>query len=341
MTIEARTARRLSAITGLALVAAVSLAGCAAGSAETSDGLSPISLQTSWLPSVQFSGSYIADDQGYYADEDLDVTILPGGPDVANDAVVAAGNADIGLTNADNVARANAEGADLVIVAAGFQKQPFAILSSPDAPINTPDDLIGTRIGVPSADTALLDTFLSINDIDPGDVTIVPVGFDVAPLVSGEVDSLVAFYTEQPTAYTEATGVDGVTMLVGDYGLDVYAQVYAVRRESLEDPDARDRITRFLRAEIKGWTDAVDDVQKSVDLTVDTYAADGGLSAAQQLAQADLQLDLLVSPDTEVHGLLWISPEGIERNLVTLEALGISGVDESLFDTSVLEGLAN
>lgn len=340
MKTTARALQRVGALTGLALVAAVSLAACAPDSSGSSDELTPITLQTSWLPSVQFSGSYIADDAGYYTDEGLDVTILPGGPDVANDAVIAAGKADIGLTNADNVAKANAEGADLVIVAAGFQKQPFSILSSPDAPLNTPDDLVGARIGVPSADTAIFDTFLSINDIDPSKVDIVPIGFDVAPLVSGEVDGIVAFYTEQPTAYKEATGTDGVNMLIGDYGLDVYAQVYVVQRSTLEDADGRDRVARFLRAEIKGWTDFVDDVQHAVDLTVDKYAVDGGLSATQQLAQATLQLDLLNSADTDEHGLLWISKDGVDRNIATLKALGIQGVDASLFDTSILESLA-
>jgi len=340
MNITARPPRRIAAVTGLALFAALSLAACAQDDGGSSNELAPLTLQTSWLPSVQFSGSYIADDAGYYEDEGLDVTILPGGPDVANDAVIAAGKADIGLTNADNVAKANAEGADLVIVAAGFQKQPFSILSSPDAPLTTPEDLVGARIGVPSADTAIFDTFLSINDIDPASVDIVPIGFDVAPLVSGEVDGLVAFYTEQPTAYEEATGTEGVNMLIGDYGLDVYAQVYVVQRATLEDDGARNRVASFLRAEIKGWTDFVDDVPHAVDLTVNTYAVDGGLSATQQLAQATLQLDLLNSPDTDAHGLLWISQDGVDRNLATLKALGIEGVDASLFDTSILESLA-
>lgn len=337
----AAVATKRTAAAGLVLAAAVSLSACAGDGSDAPNGLSPLTLQTSWLPSVQFSGSYIADDAGYYTDEGLDVTILPGGPDVANDAVVAAGNADIGLTNADNVAKANAEGADLVIVAAGFQQQPFALLSAPDAPIENPEEMVGKRIGVPSADTALLDTFMSINDIDPSDVSVVPVGFDVAPLVSGEVDGLVSFYTEQPTAYKEATGRDGAVMLVGDYGLDVYAQVYAVRRETLEDDEARDRITRFLRAEIKGWDDFVDDVQHAVDLTVDKYAKDGGLSPTQQLAQATLQLDLMSSPDTEAHGLLWISKEGIADNLATITELGIEGADESMFDVSIRESLAD
>jgi ABC-type nitrate/sulfonate/bicarbonate transport system substrate-binding protein len=340
MTSTTHVTKRSLALAAVALVTAVSLSACSAD-AGSSDGADPIKFQTSWLPSVQFSGSYIADAEGYYTDEGLDVTILPGGPDVDNQAAIASGQVDIALSNADFVARTNAEGADLVIVAAGFQQDPFAVLSSPDAPIETPDAMVGKRIGVPTADVAIFDTFMSTNDIDPDDLTIVPVGFDVAPLVSGEVDGLVSFYSEQPTAYKEATGDTGVTMMFGDYGVDVYAQVYVVQRESLEDKKSRDRIERFLSAELKGWTDAVDNVQKAVDLTVGTYAIDGGLSPDQQLAQATLQLDLLNSPETDANGLLWISDEGIERNLATIKALGIEGADASMFDTSIRTSLSN
>lgn len=340
MAFTAHVTKRALALTALALTAAVTLSACSAAD-NPADGADSIKFQTSWLPSVQFSGSYFADSEGYYADEGLDVELLPGGPDVDPQAAIASGQVDIALSNADFIARTNAEGADLVIVAAGFQQDPFAVLSPPDAPIETPEAMIGMRIGVPTADAALFDTFLSVNDIDPAELTIVPVGFDVAPLVSGEVDGLVSFYTEQPTAYKEATGEDGVTMLVGDYGLDVYAQVYVVQRETLENEESRDKIERFLRAELKGWNDSVSDVQKAVDLTVNEYAVDGGLSADQQLAQATLQLDLLSSPDTEANGLLWISEDGIERNLKTIDALGIEGADASLFDTSIRESLSN
>jgi ABC-type nitrate/sulfonate/bicarbonate transport system substrate-binding protein len=344
MTFSLRATTRLAVVTVVSIAMASVLAACSDDSTEGeggSDAAKQFTLQTSWIPSVQFSGSYIADADGYYADEGLDVEILPGGPDVDPLAVVAAGQADIGLSNADFVARANAEGADLVIVAAGFQKNPFAFLSSPDAPIETPDDLVGSKIGVPGGDDAIVNAFLGVNDIAEGEVTKVPVGFDVAPLVSGEVDGLVAFYTEQPPTYKDATGKDGVTLLMGDYGLDVYAQVYAVRRDSLDDPDSREAIENFLRAEIKGWNAYVDDVAHAVDLTVNDYAADGGLSADLQTASANLQLDLLISPDTEENGLLWISDEGIEKNLATIEALGVEGADDSIFDTSILNEVAN
>ncbi|MGD8193122.1 ABC transporter substrate-binding protein [Herbiconiux sp. P18] len=335
-----RARRALLAAAAGALSLAV-LAGCASSSTgSTSDGggePTPLTLQTSWIPLVQFGGSYVADKEGYYTENGVDVDILPGGPDVDSMAAVVSGQADIGMGNADTVARANEQGADLVIVAAGFQKNPLAILSSPDKPIATPADMEGMKIGVPAGDEAAQEALLAANDVDASKVTSVPVGFDVAPLVSGEVDGLWVFYSEQPIAYEEATGKPGTVFLTADYGLDIYAQVYAVTRESLQDDTKRAAIEGFLKGEIKGWQDYVADPTEAVDLTVNDYAKDGGLTVEEQTKQAQLQMDLLVTDETKANGLLTMSADGIAKNVTTLGTLGITGVDDSLFDTSVLD----
>jgi len=332
--------RIAAAVVGGAIVAA-SLVSCSSSAqGEAGDGeLTPLTLQTSWIPLVQFGGSYIADSEGYYEDFGVDVEILPGGPDVDGAAALAAGQVDIAMGNADSIARANAEGADLVIIAAGFQRNPLSILSAPDDPITSPEEMEGKKIGVPSGDEAAQSALIEFNDLDASAIESVPVGFDVAPLVSGEVDGIWVFYSEQPISYEEATGEEGVVFLAADYGLDVYAQVYAVRRETLEDDASRAAIEGFLSGEIKGWQEYVENPDLAVDLTVNEYGADGGLSVENQTRQAELQMDLLLTPETEEHGLLWMSEEGIANNIASLEALGVEGADESLFDTSILEAV--
>jgi len=326
------TARRGLAAAGLALAATAVLAGCSAP-ADGGDGTTTLNYQTSWIPLVQFGGSYVAAEEGYYEDEGLDVNILPGGPDVDGMALLESGAADIAVSNADVVARANSQGADLVIVAAGFQKSPLAIVSLASNPIETPEDMAGKVIGIPSGDEATHDAFVSVNGVDPSSFTTAPVSFDVAPLLSGDVDGQYVFYTEQPIAVEEA-GQEPATMLLADYGLNVYAQVYVVTREALETK--RDAIEGFLRAEIKGWQDYVADPTEAVDLTVNDYGKDGGLTIEEQTKQAERQMDILVTPTTQEHGLLWMSDDDIATNLATIETLGIDA-DESLFDTSLLE----
>lgn len=328
-----RHTTRMAFLAGIAGVLSL-IAGCVSDGV-VGDGATPVTFQTSWVPSVQFGGTYLAQSKGYFSDSGVEVTILPGGPDVDTLAAVVSGQADIALENADTVARANENGAGLVIVAAGMPKNPLVILSTESNPINTPSDMEGKRIGVTTANQAVQAALVKVNGLDANKITTVPVGFDVAPLVSGEVDGLWAIYSSQPIAYESATGANAVTMLVADYGLDVYTQVYAVKKEFLADPRRKAAIEGFLKGEIRGWQDYVDDPTEAVEVTLRDFAKDGGLNSKDQNKQAARQLDLIVTDDTKKHGLLSMTEGGIRKNLSTLAALGITA-DESLFDTSVL-----
>jgi ABC-type nitrate/sulfonate/bicarbonate transport system substrate-binding protein len=341
-------APKITATVAVVTAASLAVTACSVSDDDGSSGsdLKKVTLQTSWVPLVQFGGSYIADHEGYYKDNGVDVDIRPGGPDVDAMSAVVSGQADIGMGNADTVAHANEEGADLVIVAAGFQKNPLSLLSSPDKPISSPKDMEGKRIGVPSGDEAAQESLLAHNNVDASKVTTVPASFDIAPLTSGEVDGLWVFYAEQPVSYLEATGHEGNVMMTSDFGFDVYSQVYAVKRDTLKDDGKREGITDdgkregitdFLKGEIHGWQDYVSNPSEAVDLTVNDYAKDSGLSAENQTEQAKRQMDLLVTPDTKKLGLLQMTNEGIDRNVRTLSDLGINGVSKEMFDTSVLK----
>ncbi|MCP6768714.1 ABC transporter substrate-binding protein, partial [Klebsiella pneumoniae] len=67
-------------------------AALAAGQASAADALT---LQLKWVTQAQFGGYYVAKDKGFYKDEGLDVTIKPGGPDIAPEQVIAGGGADV------------------------------------------------------------------------------------------------------------------------------------------------------------------------------------------------------------------------------------------------------
>ena len=62
------------------------------GSAEAAD---KVTLQLKWVTQAQFAGYYVAKDKGFYEEAGLDVTINPGGPDIAPPQVIAGGGADV------------------------------------------------------------------------------------------------------------------------------------------------------------------------------------------------------------------------------------------------------
>jgi ABC-type nitrate/sulfonate/bicarbonate transport system substrate-binding protein len=303
------------------------------GSGSSPGGLTSTGLQLSWTYSVQFGGSYLAVDRGYYESEGLDVTLSPGGPDVAGDALTVSGRVLMNISSGDGVARSNQEGADLRIVGVQYQKAPNTLLSLADNPVRAPEDIVGKRVGVSSTDTPALDAWASINELAEGDFTKVPSQYDPAELVSGNVDVLFCFYNDLPVAL-DVQGVEGVTLLLSESGFNPHSQVYTVRAESLEN-DERDQIVRLLRGEILGWQDYRTDHEQAAQLTLDMYP-DAGLDLETQRRQAEVQLDLMYSDLTDEHGFAWFTDDGIEDNLGLFELLETPATAD-MWDRSLLE----
>jgi ABC-type nitrate/sulfonate/bicarbonate transport system substrate-binding protein len=144
--------------------AAVGLSAAAACSEDEASGFG-MAVQLSWVKDVSFAGTYIAVENGYFAQSGLAVELRAGGPDVLVPAVVSAGTALIGMASADVTAAARAEGRSLRIIGARFQRSPHCIISLPNRPISTPQDMVGARIGVSPTNTLAFESFLKINNI--------------------------------------------------------------------------------------------------------------------------------------------------------------------------------
>ena len=123
-----------------------------ASSAASSSGTpnyGTLDFQLSWIKNSEFAGHYIADQKGYYKDVGFSkVNLIAGGPNVSQDAVVAAGKAFIGISTPDIAASAILKGAPNIIIGAEYQKNPFAVMSLATKPISKPEDMVGKKIGV-------------------------------------------------------------------------------------------------------------------------------------------------------------------------------------------------
>ena len=89
----------------------------AAGAAQAQD---EVTLQLQWVTQSQFAGYYVALENGYYEEEGLDVTILPGGPDIAPPQVLAGGGADAMLNWMPSALAASERGLPVVNIAQPF-----------------------------------------------------------------------------------------------------------------------------------------------------------------------------------------------------------------------------
>ncbi|GIG40485.1 ABC transporter substrate-binding protein [Cellulomonas phragmiteti] len=333
----AATGAALALVLGACSTGADAGAGDDATGADTAD-LGAITVQLSWIKNAEFAGEFFADSKGYYADAGFSSVTLNAGPG-ATESIVLSGGADFGLSNAISVGQVVAEeDAPLKIVGTTFQKNPFTILSLADGgDIATPEDLKGKRIGVQAGpNEALFDALLAVNEIDPAEVTKVPVEYDPSPLVNGEVDGFLAYVTNEAIT-VESDGHAVTNLLFADNGLPFVAESVVTTEEMIENEP--EKVKAFLEAEIRGWKDAVADPEEGARLAVEEYGTDLDLDLDKEIQQATIQIDLIVTEETRENGLFTISDDLIAQNLATLAAAGIVLEADDLFDLSLLTEL--
>jgi ABC-type nitrate/sulfonate/bicarbonate transport system substrate-binding protein len=339
--------RRGVRLAAMVAAAGLTLAACgssdsdgASGSGDTSD-FGDLTVQLSWIKNAEFAGEFMADSKGYYKAAGFSgkVNLLTG--PVAQEEIVATGKADFGLSNAVSTAAAIANSDfPLKIVGTTYQKNPFSILSLSDkGDIKTPKDLIGKKIGVQDPNLSLFKALLKANGIDEKDVTIVPNGFDVAPLEDKKIDGLVAYITNE-SLLVKGHGFDTVDLPFADNGLPFVAESVMTTDDILKKEPGK--VKAFLEAEIKGWKDACSDIEGGAKLAVDTYGKDidPALELKKEVEQAKAQCDDLVNSDeTKANGLFTISPDAIKANIASLKTAGIDITADQLFDMGPLTEL--
>ncbi|GAA0489425.1 ABC transporter substrate-binding protein [Microbacterium aurantiacum] len=339
-----RVSRVTAALAGIA-VSALALTACAGGSgtaaepaADSADaaaeGFGDLTLQLSWILNEEFAGEYFADTNGYFEEAGFSSVNLVPGPSTGV-AELLGGTADIALSDSVSIGSAVAsEGAPLKIIGATFQANPFTILSLADGgDIATPEDLIGKRIGVQDSNTSLFNALLAANDIDPSELTVVPVQYDPAPLVNGEVDGFVSYITNEAIT-VEMMGLETTNLPFAQNGLPFVAETFTVTDEQIASN--REMLKAFLVAELRGWTDALADPQGGADFALEVYGADLDLDPEKTLAGSLAQNELVVSEETEANGLFTISEE---LQALTIESLAGAGIEleaADLFDLSLL-----
>src|SRR6202012_688755 len=135
--------RRLACWLSISLVLAgwAGWAGC--GKKQAPSGLFPVTLQTDWYPQPEHGGFYDAQIRGYYKDEGLDVTILPGGPYNNSDQQLAPGAVQFAMGSPDHFLQVIPNGPPLAATGATMQRDPQAVMVHADSPVHPFQDLDG------------------------------------------------------------------------------------------------------------------------------------------------------------------------------------------------------
>ncbi len=276
--------------------------------AEACTGNTDVAVALQWVTQAQFAGYYAADAMGYYKDLCLTVKIVPGGPDISADQLVASGQVQFGVRPFVTTLTAREGGADFVSLARINQVPPTLIVSFKSSGITKPEDLKGKNVGSWLGGNEPEEfAFLRKFNIDPDkDVTIVKQGFDMSQLINGEVVAAQATIYNEYAQLLETTNPDTGELYqpdelnvfaVRDYGINTLQDNIFASAKWLAEGDNTDVARRFVEASLHGWIYCRDNPDKCVDIVLDQGTALGHGHQAWMM--------------NEINGLIWPAPNGI------------------------------
>jgi NitT/TauT family transport system substrate-binding protein len=264
---------------------AAAFALTAAGSAFAAD---DVTLQLKWVTQAQFAGYYVALEKGFYEEADLDVTIKPGGPDIAPTQVHAGGGADVTVEWMPAALAAREKGLPMVNIAQPFKSSGMMLTCRKDAGVATTDDFAGKTLGVWFFGNEF--PFLSWMSqlglsTDGGDgVEVLKQGFNVDPILNGQAACVSTMtYNEYWQVIDAGLSPDDlVTFKYEDQGVATLEDGLYVLEENLSDPAFEDKMVRFVAASMKGWKWAEENPEDAALIVLD-YDETGAQTEAHQV----------------------------------------------------------
>ncbi|MGI9396949.1 MAG: ABC transporter substrate-binding protein [Paracoccaceae bacterium] len=298
------------------------LALMAAAAATTVQAADDVKLQLQWVTQAQFAGYYVALDKGFYTAEDLNVTILPGGPDIAPPQVLAGGGADAMLNWMPSALAAREKGLPVVNIAQPFKSSGLMLTCWKDTGIKSPADFKGKTIGVWFYGNEypflswMSQEGISTEGGDDG-VTVLRQGFNVDPLLQRQADCISTMtYNEFGQVLDAGVSEDElITFKYEDQGVATLEDGIYALEDNLQDPAFADKMVRFVRASMKGWKYAEANPAEAANIVLDNDETGAQTEAHQVRMMGEIAKLTAGSNGT-------LDPADYERTVATLMAGG-------------------
>ncbi|MEO1160936.1 MAG: ABC transporter substrate-binding protein [Pseudomonadota bacterium] len=258
----------------IVLAGAMSVAATAAMAADK------LALQLKWVTQAQFAGYYVAKDKGFYKEENLDVEIKPGGPDIAPVQVLAGGGADVVLDWMPSALASREKGVALVNIAQPFKTSGMMLTCRKDSGISTPADFKGKTLGVWFFGNEY--PFLSWmsqlgipTDGSADGVKVLKQGFNVDPILQKQADCVSTMTYNEYWQIIDAglSADDLVVFKYEDQGVATLEDGIYVLEDKLKDPAFEDKMVRFVRASMKGWKYAEANPDEAAEIVLENDAS--------------------------------------------------------------------
>ncbi|NEX45694.1 ABC transporter substrate-binding protein [Pseudotabrizicola algicola] len=295
---------------------AASMLALSAGMASAED----VTLQLKWVTQAQFAGYYVAKDKGFYEEEGLNVTIKPGGPDIAPEQVIAGGGADVITTWMPAALAARERGLPLVNIAQPFKEGGLKFTCLKDSGVSTTADFPGRTLGVWFFGNeypfyAWMAKLGLATDGSAGGVTVLKQAFNVDALLQKQADCIsVMSYNEYGQVIDAGISEDQlVTFSYKDEGVAVLEDGLYVLEDRLADPAFVETMAKFVRASMKGWKYAEANPDEAAEIVVENDE-----SGAQRLEHQKYMMSEVAKLTAGGDGKL--DPADYEQTVATLLA---------------------
>jgi len=340
--------RGLSAL-GIALSMAILAAGCgSSGSGNSSDSGAgsgsaakiPLRMQLSWTPEAEFAGYLVAKAMGFYSQAGLDVTILPGGPNVNDVQQLVSGAADVTIDRTSTLFQAWSKGVPIKAIAETDAVPQIWLVGRKSDGINTVSDLKGKRIGIYSDDAFIVDTMLKNMGISLNQVKIFFQGFNVNGFVANKYPVSEIYLTSDLQTILQG-GIKQSQLTVfkpASYGAGIIHGVLMANDKIIQsNPGA---LTKFVQATLRGWEYSYAHPYKAISIVLKAAGSSGGTRAYQTAGLAVMKT--IQWPNGSQPANWGSIPMSIyEQNAKVVEATGGTGksIDvPATVDTSIVHG---
>ena len=219
--------------------------------ASAADKLDKVTFGTNWVAEGEHGGFFQAVADGTYKQYGLDVTIVPGGPNVNNRILLIAGKLDFVMTaNTLQSFDAVANNVPVVAIAAMFQKDPQVFLAHPEAKVTKLDDLKKMTLFVSKEGISSYFQWLK-SDYGFSEAKVKPYTFNAQPFLADPTSAMQGYVTSEPYAVEKQAGFTPTVILLADQGFNAYSTLIEARRDTIEKK--QDLVQRFVDASIIGW----------------------------------------------------------------------------------------
>lgn len=244
----------------LSMMAIVTAAVPLVAAADTTS----VSIRLDWRPGSQHAPFFQGRALGYYQEEGIDLNIITGSGSADVITQVGSGAVQFGLADALVITQGANQEVPIIAIGGYYQRTPIVVMSPQSAPVREPSDLLNdVRLGHNrgSATGQGLVALAAANGITMEQLTLIPIGFGVEPLLAGQVDAMMGFAQNQPVE-AELAGMPVHSMPISEFGVDSYGLTLITNPRVIDsNPEL---VHGFVRATLRGLRASIEDPAAAV-----------------------------------------------------------------------------